>query len=442
MSEPDVPGVPSKLPTALAAPAGKAKGRLGRLIDPDLRLILRLVSARALNSLGRSVLSTVVLWEIYKRTHSNLMVACIGAAQVVPVLALFVYAGTLVDRSDRRLLAMFTAAATGAIGLVLALLSGYSAPIALYFVALLAQGCMTAVQAPAVASLIPLIIEREQLTRTNRISSSMQELAIIIGPMIAGFALQLLDAEHNLSSVAWIYAALAITALASATLYRSLPRPRAVADTAPNARKDWRAGLRFIFRSPLLLPALTLDMFAVLFAGVNALLPAMGEVLGVGPSGYGMLRAAQSVGAVMMALIGGRLPPWKRPGRVLLIVVALFGAATIGFGLSTWFPLSLALLVVCGALDNISVVIRLTLEQLVVPDAIRGRVSAVHFVFIGMSNELGATESGLAAAAIGTVPAIWAGGAVAMAVVGIVAYRWRELARMPPLAEIKPHELD
>src|SRR5207344_1080362 len=122
-----------------------------------------------------------------------------------------------------------------------------------------------------------------------------------------------------------------------------------------------------------------------------------------------------------------RIPPWQRPGRVLLIVVALFGAATVTFGLSTSFPLSIALLVACGALDNISVVIRLTLEQMVVPDAIRGRVSAVHYVFIGMSNELGAAESGVAAFALGTEWAIIAGGAAAVLVVGVVALRWREL---------------
>ena len=238
-----------------------------------------------------------------------------------------------------------------------------------------------------------------------------------------------------------VYAALAVTGLAAGALYRSLPRPRAVEPAAVNVRKDWRVGLRFIFRSPLLLPALTLDMFAVLFAGVTALLPAVAtDVLHVHAFGYGMLRAAQSAGAVAMAVLGGRLPAWRRPGRVLLIVVALFGLATVGFGLSTWFPLSLALLALCGALDNISVVIRLTLEQMVVPDAIRGRVSAVHYVFIGMSNELGAAESGVAAYLVGTVPAIVAGGALAVLVVGVVATRWRELARMPPLSELHPAE--
>jgi MFS family permease len=402
--------------------------------DVELRRILRLVTARSLNTFGRSILNATVLWELYDRTHSKLALAAVGLAQVIPVVVLFVPAGTLVDRSDRRALATAAAATTGVIGLGLALASSLHAPVALYFVLLLAQGCATAMHAPAVASLLPLIIARDQLTRTNRISASMQELAAIVGPFLAGIALRFVAAS-------WVYSVLAITGLLAGVLYRSLPRPRAVPAAAPSARKDWRAGLRFIFRSPLLLPALTLDMFAVLFAGVTALLPAVAlDVLHVDTIGYGMLRGAQSFGAVAMAVIGGRLPAWRRPGRVLLIVVALFGLATVGFGLSPSFPLSFALLVVCGALDNVSVVIRLTLEQMVVPDAIRGRVSAVHYVFIGMSNELGAAESGLAAFAIGTVPAIVAGGALAVIVVGVVALRWRELANMPPLAELQPAE--
>lgn len=402
------------------------------MADAELRKILRLVAARSLNTFGRTVLTATVGWELYERTRSKPMLAAVGLVQVLPVVLLFVQAGTLVDRSDRRALATGAATATGLIGLLLALVSALGAPVALYFVLLFAQGCVTAVHAPAVASLIPLIISRDQLTRTNRISSSLQELAQIIGPALAGLAL-------TFAAAAWVYGALAVTGLCAGALYRSLPRPRAVEPAAESARKDWRVGLRFIFRSPLLLPALTLDMFAVLFAGVTALLPAVAsDVLHVDALGYGMLRAAQSVGAVAMAVIGGRLRAWRRPGRVLLIVVALFGLATVGLGLSTSFPLSFALLVLCGALDNISVVIRLTLEQMVVPDSIRGRVSAVHFVFIGMSNELGGAESWSAAYLLGTVPAIVAGGALAVIVVGVVALRWRELARMPPLSELQP----
>jgi len=405
----------------------------GRVADVELRRIIRLVAARSLNTFGRAVLNATVLWELYERTGDKLVLAAVGLAQVIPVITLFVPAGTLVDRSDRRALATAAAATTGLIGLGLAVASALGAPVALYLVLLLAQGCATVIHAPAVSSLIPLILSRDQLPRTNRISASLQELAAIIGPMLAGFALHFVAAS-------WVYSVLAVTGLGAGALYRSLPRQREIeVATAPNARKDWRVGLRFIFKSPLLLPALTLDMFAVLFAGVTALLPAVAkDILHVGPLGYGALRAAQSAGAVAMAVIGGSISPWRRPGRVLLIVVALFGLATVGFGLSTWFPLSLALLVLCGALDNISVVIRLTLEQLVVPDAIRGRVSAVHYVFIGMSNELGAAESGLAAYALGTVPAIVAGGALAVVVVGVVALRWRALAAMPPLAQLKP----
>ena len=402
--------------------------------DPALRRILQLVSARSLNTFGRAIISATVFWELYERTHSKLVLSEVGAVQVLPVVLLFVKAGELVDRSDRRYLATIAAALTGGVGLGLAAASWWHAPVELYLVLLFFQGCLAAVHAPASVSLIPLIIERENLTRTNRISSSFQETAAIVGPALAGLALDIVVPGA-------VYAFVAVTGLASAVCYRGLPKPREVVETgASAARRDWRTGMRFIFRSPLLLPALTLDMFAVLFAGVPALLPAVADdILHVGPFAYGILRAAQSAGAVAMGLLGGRIKAWQRPGRVLLIVVALFGVATMAFGLSRSLPLSVALLFLCGALDNVSVVIRLTLEQMVVPDAIRGRVSAVHFVFIGMSNELGAAESGLAASLFGTVPAIVGGGAIAVLIVGFVAAKWRALAAMPPLDELGPH---
>lgn len=385
-----------------------------------------------MNSFGRALISATVFWELFQRTHDNLIVSMVGLVQVIPVVFLFTWSGGLADRFDRRALTTMAAAATGVLGLALSLVSYLDAPPAAFFVILCALGCVTSVHAPASSSLIPLIIERGELQRVNRIGSSLQELAQILGPGLAGLMLYFVGPY-------FIYAIVGVTGLASAALYRSLPQPRAVEQSAGAARKDWRVGLRYIFRSPLLLPALTLDMFAVLFAGVTALLPALcDDVLHVGALGYGVLRSAQSVGAVGMAVLGSRLPAWKRPGRVLLIVVALFGLATVAFGLSNNFVVSVVLLVLCGALDNISVVIRLTLEQMVVPDAIRGRVSAVHYVFIGMSNELGGFESGAAAALVGTVPAIVGGGAIAVLVVGFVATKWRALSTMPPLHELKP----
>jgi MFS family permease len=398
--------------------------------------IWRFVGARALNTFGRAVINTTVLWELYERTSAKLVLAAVGVMQVIPVIVLFFPAGWITDHFDRRRTAMLAALGMGTVGLGLSLASGFHAPIPVYLGLLLFQGCVVAIHAPATSALLANIGPRHLLPRANRALSSLSETAQITAPAAAGLAL-LAVAPH------FIYAAVALTAATSATLYRSLPRQaqRRPVTPVPVGRGDWRVGLRFIFRSPLLLPALTLDMFAVLFAGVIALLPVIAsDLLHVDSAGYGLLRASQPAGAVVMAIVGGRLPAWRKPGRVLLIVVALYGLATIGIGLSRWLPLTCALLFACGGLDNISVVIRLTLEQLVVPDAIRGRVAAVHNVFIGMSNELGAAESGFAAALLGTVVAIVGGGAVAVLVVVVAAIRWPALANMPPLAELKPED--
>ncbi len=397
-------------------------------------VIARFVTARALNTFGRAVISATVGWELFARTGDPLVFAYVGAVQVLPVLLLFTWSGALADRSDRRKLAGFAATGTGLIGLGLGVASWLHAPVPTYLVLLLALGCMTSVHAPSASTVFPLIVPREDLERGNRAVSSFSELALITGPTLAGLALAVVHAS-------FVYAVVALTGLATGILYRTLPVPRVIASTGgAAARRDWRTGLRFIFRSPLLLPALTLDMFAVLFAGVTALMPAIAtDILHTGPIGYGFLRAAQSFGAVLSAVVTGRIRPWVRPGRVLLVVVALFAVATIGIGLSRSLPLTVALLVACGALDNVSVVIRLTLEQIVVPDAIRGRVGAVNFVFIGMSNELGGAESGLAAHLFGAPGSIIGGGVLALVVVGIVALKFRALVTMPPLAELQPH---
>ncbi|MBX3155145.1 MAG: MFS transporter [Deltaproteobacteria bacterium] len=401
--------------------------------DAVLGRIIRFVAARATNTFGRAAINATVLWELYERTHDTLVLAAVGLVQVIPVIALFLPSGVIADRVDRRVLATLAALGTGGVGIGLAVVSALDAPIAWYFVLLLFQGCVVSLHAPAAAALLANIGPREELPRANRILSSASELAQITAPALAGLALVVVVPSG-------IYAFVGVTATASALLYRTLP---AIPIPRTHQKLDWKTGLRFIFRSPRLLPALTLDMFAVLFAGVTAVLPAIAtDILHVGPFGYGLLRAAQSAGAVTMAIVGGRIAPWKRPGRVLLIVVALFGAATIGVGLSPYTPLTVVLLYACGALDNISVVIRLTLEQLAVPDAIRGRVGAVHNVFIGMSNELGAAESGLAADVLGLVPAIVAGGALSIAVVALVATRWPALAAMPPLSDIEPEPFE
>jgi MFS family permease len=414
-------------------PAGEANaaGVRGR--------VFRVAIARALNIFGRMLLSVAVGWELYDRTGSPLTLGVVGLAQVIPVVALFVPVGHLVDHADRRRLTILASAATGLAGMGLSFASAVDAPVPVYYLLLFCLGCATSLHAPASSALIPLVIPRAELPRANTIISSSFELAAILGPGIAGVLLWLSDP-------AWVYAVVGASSAVAAWLYASLPRPAAATPAAEAARsvgvaRDWRIGLRYIFGSRLLLPALTLDLFAVLFAGATALLPVIAkDVLAIGPVGLGVLRAAPSVGAILMAVVASRLPAWRRPGRVLLIAVALYGCATVGFGLSRSFPLSLALLFVGGALDNISVVIRMTLEQLAVPDAIRGRVSAVNHVFIGMSNELGELESGIAAQLFGAGPAIVGGGIVAGLVAAVVARKWPALLHMPPLAELRPDD--
>lgn len=394
------------------------------------RRIWRFVAARALNTFGRAVINTTVLWELYDRTDDKLVLAGVGVMQVLPVLALFIPVGIIVDRFDRRRLAMIAALGTGTVGIGLACASALAAPVWVYFALLVGQGCVSAVHSPTTGALLANIGPREELPRANRLLSSVSETAQISAPAFAGLALVFVAPQY-------VYPVVGATAVIASLCYRSLPTP----PRREAGSSDWREGFRFVFRSPLLLSALTLDMFAILFAGVVALLPAIAtDLLDAGPLEYGILRACQPAGAVVMAIAGGRLSAWKQPGRVLLVVVALYGLATVGIGLSTWLPLTGVLLFACGALDNISVVIRLSMEQLLVPDVVRGRVAAVQNVFIGTSNELGAAESGVAAHFLGTESAIVAGGLAALAVVVVVGLRWPALISMPPLAELRELE--
>ena len=212
-------------------------------------VIARFVTARALNTFGRAVISATVGWELFARTGDPLVFAYVGAVQVLPVLLLFTWSGALADRSDRRKPAGFAATGTGLIGLGLGVASWLHAPVPAYLVLLLALGCMTSVHAPSASTVFPLIVPREDLERGNRAVSSFSELALITGPTLAGLALAVVHAS-------FVYAVVALTGIATGILYRTLPVPRVIASTGgAAARRDWRTGLRFIFRSPLLLPA-------------------------------------------------------------------------------------------------------------------------------------------------------------------------------------------
>jgi MFS family permease len=394
----------------------------------------RFVAGRTAGVLARQLVGVTVSWEVYARTRSAWALGLIGLVQVVPVMLLAVPAGVLVDRWGRRASALLAQGVAGLAMLALAMASWLSLPLEASFAALFVLGAAVALLSPASSALLPQLVERAQLARANAIGSTCAELASVLGPALGG-ALIALSGGPVLSYGVAVVGALAFWL----ALLSVRPKPVPALAATPGA---WSSGVRYVFRSKFLFPAMVLDMFAVLFAGVTALLPVFADdVLKVGPAGLGWLRAAPSLGAFLMALVATRLPPWQHSGRVLLTVVALFGVITVAFGLSTSFPLSLGLLFLAGAVDNVSVVIRITLEQMATPDALRGRVSAVHYIFIGISNELGELESGVAAGLLGTVPAVVLGGLATLGVVALVAFAFPSLRNLGPLTTVRPDDV-
>jgi MFS family permease len=288
---------------------------------------------------------------------------------------------------------------------------------------------------PARSSITPLLVPTSALGNAITWNTSTFEITTVAGPALGGF----LIAYVGMTSVYALGAGLEIlflVALAKVTYFQP-PTPAA-------GRRSWRdmlAGADFIWRKKVILGASSLDLFAVLLGGATALLPVYADqILHVGPVGFGWLRAAPSLGAFAMAMWLAHRPPLARPGRALLWTVAAFGAATVAFGLSRSFWLSLLALMLTGAFDNISVVVRQSLVQLLTPDALRGRVTAVNQIFIGSSNEIGALRAGLMSAAIGPVAAVVWGGLGTVAVAGLIARAVPPLRRLPPLHTLQPED--
>ncbi|MFL5731707.1 MAG: MFS transporter, partial [Chloroflexia bacterium] len=327
------------------------------------------------------------------------------------------------------LVAALSGIALCALGLVgLSLTQG---PLPLFYALLFGMGVARAFQSPAVSSLSALVVPSEHYGSSATWSSGAWQSSAIIGPALGGLLLALWG------GAAGVYACTAGLLIVVALL-TSLVRPREVArDTEPLSLRSLLAGARFIRHNSVILPAITLDMFGVLLGGATALLPVYAlDILNVGAVGLGWMRAAPAVGAVSAAIVMALRPPFRYAGRTLLVVVAGFGLATIVFGLSQNFALSLAMLAILGALDNVSVVIRGTLLLTRTPDMLRGRVNAVHSVFIGISNELGAFESGVAAAVLGAVGAVVMGGIGTILVVAVIAVLAPDLTHLGRLDRV------
>lgn len=410
--------------------------------------------------IGRQMLTVAVQYEIYQRTGSPTALGLTGLAGALPVIFLALPAGQVADRFNRRGVIMVTqllglltsvglavlsfhAAEVPATSLLtaashglhtLALWCGEKAPhvfgpeIPLALGLLLVNGIARtfgwAARAPFIANLVP----RTLLSNAITWNSSLFEIGCIGGPALSG----LLIGQYGYPLVYGLDAACALIFILFLLPVRA---PQAAPTAVGHPLRDLFSGLRFVWSTKAILATITLDLFAVLLGGATALLPIFArDILQVGPTGYGWLRAAQSFGAVGMAFTLAHLPPMRHAGWTMLLAVAGFGAATTVFGLSNSFWLSLVALALVGAFDNVSVVVRHTLVQLLTPDSMRGRVAAVNNVFIGSSNELGAFESGLTAAYFGPVISVVAGGIGTILVVIATAWKWPEVLRIGPLA--------
>jgi MFS family permease len=392
----------------------------------DFRLLL---ISRFLATLGGQMVAVAIGWQLYARTHSALALGLVGLVEIIPVILLSLPAGHFSDHYSRQGISLITRLCLALCSVALGLLSMHQGPLWPLYACILVIGIAGAFAGPASSTLIAQVIPPSIYASAVTWGSNSWQLAAALGPAAGGFVIA--QTHNNVTPVYFIDAALSLVYIG---LIASIRSKQPVRPRETMSRESLAAGVRFLRESPLLLSAITLDLFAVLLGGATALLPIYAkDILHVGPTGFGWLRAAPSIGATLMALYIAHRPPFRRAGRTLLWAVVGFGAATIVFGFSRSFPLSLAMLFALGACDNISVVVRSALLLVGAPDAMRGRVAAVNSIFVGSSNELGAFESGALAALVGPVISVVAGGIGTLVVVICCAIAWPQLLALGEL---------
>lgn len=387
-----------------------------------------------LSNICESMVEVAIGWEIYERTNSATALGLVGLVEALPVMVLSLIAGHVVDRHSRKNILLLTLLAPMACYLGLAAVSYFQGQVALIFGLLCAAAIAKAFRSPTRSAFVPQIVPLNLLSNAVTWNSSLYQVAAMTGPMIGGFLIA------GLKNYGLVYALSAIGNLVFFICVLSIHENPRNTPKEPLTKQSLLAGVDFIRRTPLILSTITLDLFAVLLGGATALLPMFArDILHTSPTGLGWLRAAPALGAFGMALLLAHLPPRISPlkdaGRTLLWSVTGFGIATIIFGLSKSFWLSLAMLFLTGVFDNVSVVVRSTLVSVMTPDKMRGRVAAVNYVFIGASNELGAFESGITAAAFGPIAAVVGGGIGSVLTVLAVMWIWPDLRKLKSLED-------
>jgi len=388
----------------------------------DLNLF---VGARFLSTVAIQVQSVAIGWQIYEMERTALALGLVGLCQFLPMFLLTLPAGDITDRFNQRRVYSLSAALQAACSALFLARSWFHPHDAWpFYIVLVLFGAARGFAGPSGSSLLAFLVPPEKLARSMAFSSSFFTAAVISGPAIGGFL-------YALGPVP-VYALCIAGFLGAGVIVAKLGGRRFKPEASEASRYERVAeGVRFVRSRPVVLGAISLDLFAVLLGGATALLPIFArDILHVGPVGLGFLRSAPAVGAFATAFYLTHWPIRQHVGPVMFASVAIFGIATIVFGLSSWFPLSLLALFVLGASDMVSVNIRASLIQLATPDTMRGRVSSVSMLFIGASNELGEFESGITAALLGTVPAVVAGGVGTLLVVGV----WMKL--FPPLLRV------
>jgi MFS family permease len=367
-------------------------------------------------TLGLQMQAAALIWEVYDRTGSKLALGWVGLVQVIPVLSLALLAGHVADRTDRKTILMAALALSGLASLGLALVSFFQIPVIAIFTCLFLTGVARAFQQPAKSSFLPQIVPREHFSNAVTWSLGGFQLASVMGPALGGWVLAL----SGYAYVVYLLEALAATVFI--VLLVGVRRSEAPVPHESPTLKSLVEGIDFVWRKKVILGAMALDMFAVLLGGATALLPVFAkDILEIGEVKYGCLLSAPAVGALVMSVALVYRRPMAKAGQTLLWAVAGFGVAIIVFGFSTSFWISLAALFLTGAFDCISVVVRHTLVQLLTPDRMRGRVSAISGMFISASNELGGFESGLVAHLTTPVISVVSGGVGTLIVVAAAA---------------------